>query len=80
MSTRTAAADPIALPRLGRGPAAEGRRLALRAFHDQVLTLDGDMLATLTAVEAGNAPQEFKDAFRDTLRDLSNLFARAENT
>jgi hypothetical protein len=76
MDTTTVA---ITVPRIGRGPAAEGRRAALRSFHAQMMTLDGDMLADLATVENGTAPQEFKDAFRDTLASLSDLFDTTTN-
>lgn len=61
-------------PRLGRGPAAEGRRAALRSFHSDLTTMDGDAAADLDRVLAGNAPAEFKDAYTATLHALSALF------
>lgn len=69
----------ITVPRIGRGPAAEGRRAALRSFNAQMTSLDGDMLTDLATVENGTAPQEFKDAFRDTLASLSTLFDTTAN-
>lgn len=65
---------PYRRPTLGRGPVAEGRRAALRAFHADLTTMGGDAEADLARVLAGTAPQEFKDAFTQTLRDLSDLF------
>lgn len=61
-------------PILGRGPAAEGRRAALRSFHADLTTLDGDAQADLARVQSGSAPQAFKDAFRETLNALSAMF------
>jgi hypothetical protein len=60
-------------PRIGRGPAAEGKRAALRSFQASVLTLDGDVERDIAVVLAGTAPQEFKDAFTETLDGLSSL-------
>lgn len=66
-------------PRMGRGPAAEGRRAALRSFHADVMTLDGDVEADIARVAAGTAPVEFKQAYMATLRSLSTLFTGEAN-
>lgn len=65
---------PYRRPTLGHGPAAEGRRAALRSFNADLLSLDGDAQADLARVMSGAAPQEFKDAFAQTLTALSDLF------
>lgn len=54
--------------------AARGRRSALEAFHADLFTLEGDANAAMVRVLAGSAPQAFKDAFCETLHDLSAMF------
>lgn len=53
---------------------ASGRRAALEAFYGDMFTLEGDAAAVMDRVLAGSAPQEFKDAFVQTLTALSAMF------
>ena len=66
-----ATATTVDLPALGRGPYADGKREAVRAFYEEYFTLDGDANAKVATVLAGRAPQEFKDGFVETLEALA---------
>lgn len=65
---------PGDLSTLGASIAAQGHRAALEAFYNDVMTLDGNAARTMQHVVAGGAPQEFKDAFVETLTALSAMF------
>lgn len=71
-------ATPITMPRLGTGPAAEGRKAALRSFHAAAFTLDGDLDRDMARVANGTAPDAFKAAFIDTLHSLAAVMGEQD--